>query len=451
MKVKMKEPILSVSILKAKEIEFELYGDYTCNVNQSKMKGKFLARISDGKINFYQNGEKLFAESSALFSNSDLEDDSFLIRNVIIGIQFHWQQKENQRFQGSLKFIIEDNLVTAVNLIPIENYLTSVISSEMSATSSPELLKAHSIISRSWVLAQVQKNKEIKNTNQQYSAKIENDKEIIKWYDREDHVNYDVCADDHCQRYQGITRLVAHNAQDAVEFTRGLVLEYDGKICDTRFSKSCGGISESFENVWEPVKHPYLISIVDNKFEPEGLDLNLTNELSAEKWIEANPPAFCNTTDEKILKQVLVSYDRNTKDFYRWKVEYTNSELSALIYKKSGFDFGDIIDLIPLERGYSGRIIRLKIVGSKKELTIGKELEIRRYLSETHLYSSAFIVKKEDVKNNIPSKFIFHGAGWGHGVGLCQIGAAVMSEKGFEFDEILLHYFKGSKIQKLYD
>mgnify|MGYP005841772927 CR=1 FL=1 len=447
----MEEPVLSVAILKAGEIKFELYGEFICNCNNKKMKGQFSARLQNGKIEFYKNDEMLFVGDSATFTASNLEDDSFLIRDVIIGIQFHWQQKENQRFQGSLKFIIEDNLVTAVNLIPVENYLTSVISSEMSATSSKELLKAHSIISRSWVLAQIQKNKQIKSSNKKYTTKIETQNELIKWYDREDHVNYDVCADDHCQRYQGITRLVAHNAQDAVLFTRGLVLKYDDKICDARFSKSCGGVSEAFENVWEPEKHPYLTSVVDNKYEPEGFDLNLRNDDAAKKWILENPPAFCNTTDEKVLKQVLVSYDRNTKDFYRWKVEYTNEELSKLILKKSGFDFGMITDFVPIERGYSGRIIRLKIIGTKKTMTIGKELEIRRILSETHLYSSAFITEKYDIVDGIPSKWIFKGAGWGHGVGLCQIGAAVMSEMGYEFDEILLHYFKGAQIKKLYD
>lgn len=447
----MEEPVLSVAILKADEIKFELYGEYICNCNNKKMKGQFSAHLQNGKIEFYKNDEKLFAGDSATFTASNLEDDSFLIRDVIIGIQFHWQQKENQRFQGSLKFIIEDNLIAAVNLIPVENYLTSVISSEMSATSSKELLKAHSIISRSWVLAQIQKNKQIKSSNKKYTTKIETQNELIKWYDREDHVNYDVCADDHCQRYQGITRLVAHNAQDAVLFTRGLVLKYDDKICDARFSKSCGGVSEAFENVWEPEKHPYLTSVVDNKYEPEGFDLNLRNDDAAKKWILENPPAFCDTTDAKVLKQVLVSYDRNTKDFYRWKVEYTNEELSKLILKKSGFDFGMITDFVPIERGYSGRIIRLKIIGTKKTMTIGKELEIRRILSETHLYSSAFITEKYDIVDGIPSKWIFKGAGWGHGVGLCQIGAAVMSEMGYAFDEILLHYFKGAQIKKLYD
>jgi len=447
----MKEPILSVAILTAPQIHFELYGDYINSLSGKKIKGKYSAKLADKKITIFHGDEKLFSGESFIFSVSQMENDSFLIRDVIIGIQFHWQQKENQRFQGSLKLIIENDQITAINLIPIEDYLTSVISSEMSATSSEELLKAHSIISRSWVLAQVEKNQIIETTSNKYSTKYETDDELIRWYDREDHKNYDVCADDHCQRYQGVTRLVAHNAQEAVAFTRGLVLKYEDKICDTRFSKSCGGISESFENVWEPVVHPYLKSIVDNKFEPEGFDMDLTKESSAAKWIKSNPEAFCNTSDEKVLKQVLVSYDRNTKDFYRWKVEYTADEISGLINSKSGFDFGKIIDLIPLQRGLSGRIIRLKIIGTKKTFIVGKELEIRRLLSKSHLYSSAFIVENKNNVDGIPQNWILYGAGWGHGVGLCQIGAAVMSEMGYEFDEILLHYFKGAQIQKLYN
>ena len=447
----MKEPILSVAILKAEEINFELYGDYYSSDEKQKINGKFIARIDESKIKILQIDKVINHSEEVLFFYSNLETDSFLVHDVEIGIQFHWHQKENQRFQGSLKFIIEDNKITAINLIPIENYLTSVISSEMSATSSDELLKAHSIISRGWVLAQVEKNKNIQKDNLEYSAKSETEDELIKWYDREDHKNYDVCADDHCQRYQGITRLFAHNAQNAVAFTRGLVLMYDGKICDTRFSKSCGGATESFENVWEPIQHEYLKSIVDNKYEPENFDLDLRNEKSAEKWIKGNPPAFCNTSDEKVLKQVLVSYDRETKDFYRWKVEYEQEKLAELIKRKSGHDFGKIIDLFPLERGFSARLLKLKIVGTKKTLIIGKELEIRRVLSETHLYSSAFSVEKINIVDEIPQRFIFTGAGWGHGVGLCQIGAAVMSEKGYCFDEILLHYFRGATIQKYYE
>lgn len=447
----MNEPILSVAILTASEINFELYGEYTVGEKRQIINGEFNAKIQNEKIRITKGNNEIITSNEVIFKYSNLNTDSFLIRDVIIGIQFHWQQKENQRFQGSLKLIIEEGKITAVNLIKVENYLTSVISSEMSATSSLELLKAHSIISRSWVIAQLEKNKNLQQTDNKYSTKIETNDELIRWYDREDHKLYDVCSDDHCQRYQGITRLFAHNAQDAVAFTRGLVLQYNNKICDTRFSKSCGGVTEEFENVWEPVKHDYLVSIVDNKYEHEDYDLNLRNEKAAATWIEGNPEAFCNTTDEKVLKQVLVSYDRKTKDFYRWNVEYDQETITKIIRQKSGIDFGKIIDLVPIERGSSGRLIKLKIVGSQKTLTIGKELEIRRVLSKTHLYSSAFVVKKENIIDGIPQKFILRGAGWGHGVGLCQIGAAVMSELGYNFDEILLHYFRGAEIKKIYD
>ncbi|MEK6552494.1 MAG: SpoIID/LytB domain-containing protein, partial [Bacteroidota bacterium] len=355
----------------------------------------------------------------------------FLLRDVVIGKGFHWQSKENQRFRGRLKFIKERDQITAVNILPLEEYLTSVISSEMSANSSIELLKAHSIVSRGWLLAQ-QEKKNKHAVNEQIS-----DEEIIRWYDREDHTNYDFCADDHCQRYQGVTKIISDNALNAIASTRGLVLKYKDTICDTRYSKCCGGMTESFENVWQPELHPYLSSIVDYKFELDGKETDLTEEKFAERWIRSNPNSFCNTSDKKILSQILVDFDRPTNDFFRWNVEYTQDEMTELIRTKSGIDFGNIIDLVPIERGYSTRIIKLKIIGTKKIITIGKELEIRKILSKTHLYSSAFVVRKENIVKGVPQKFILHGAGWGHGVGLCQIGAAVMGELGYGFDEIL--------------
>jgi stage II sporulation protein D len=449
--MKMKEPNVSVAIMSNNEILFELYVDFECSCNKVRCSGKYIAKYEDEKITITNNAEAHTIENNTIFSAKNIESDAFLLKDVLIGKDFHWQQKENQRFQGSLKFLIENNVLTAVNVLPVENYLTSVISSEMNATSSPELLKAHAIISRSWLLAQMDKSEDIVTSNQTYESEIKTEDELIKWYDKEDHTLYDVCADDHCQRYQGMSKFHAHNAQDAVLSTRGLVLKYDDKICDARFSKSCGGISESFENVWEPVEHAYLQIIRDYKFEPDEYDLDLRKEAAAQKWIRNNPPAYCNTTDEKILSQVLVDYDRNTTDFYRWKVEYSQAEITQLIKNKSGIDFGDILDLIPIERGHSGRIIKLKIIGTKKTLTIGKELEIRKFLSASHLYSSAFVIDAEDVVDGIPQKFILTGAGWGHGVGLCQIGAAVMGEFGFSFDVILLHYFKNSEIKRIYD
>ena len=444
----MNEPDVTVAILSEKEIEFDLYGDFKNIFTGELLNGKCKARYENDAIYLFSEEKDFEPQKEIILTPADPDSESFLLKNVTIGLQFHWEQKQNQRFVGALKLIIENNKLTVINIVPVEQYLISVISSEMSATSSIELLKAHAIISRSWLLAQMEKRKKI--SNQKYTSEIINEKEIIKWYDREDHVLYDVCADDHCQRYQGVTKLFAHNAEDAVQETKGSVLMYNNNICDARFSKSCGGISESFENVWENVEHPYLQSIIDYKFEPDEYETDLRKEDAAVKWITSSPPAFCNTADEKILEQVLNNYDRKTKDFYRWKIEYTQKELSKLIKEKSDIDFGEIVDLIPIERGYSGRLIKLKIIGTNKTLTIGKELEIRKVLSTSHLYSSAFVIEKEDIINNIPQKFILIGAGWGHGVGLCQIGAAVMGEMGYRFDEILLHYFKNAQIKKIY-
>ena len=409
-----------------------------------KVSGRFKAKLSGDKISICQEKKEIISADELLFNPNDLETESFLLRDVVIGKGFHWQSKENQRFRGRLKFIKEKDQITAVNILPLEEYLTSVISSEMSANSSIELLKAHSIVSRGWLLAQ-QEKKNKHAVNEQIS-----DEEIIRWYDREDHTNYDFCADDHCQRYQGVTKIISDNALNAIASTRGLVLKYKDTICDTRYSKCCGGMTESFENVWQPELHPYLSSIVDYKFELDGKETDLTEEKFAERWIRSNPNSFCNTSDKKILSQILVDFDRPTNDFFRWNVEYTQDEMTELIRTKSGIDFGNIIDLVPIERGYSTRIIKLKIIGTKKIITIGKELEIRKILSKTHLYSSAFVVRKENIVKGVPQKFILHGAGWGHGVGLCQIGAAVMGELGYCFDEILTHYFNGAQIQKIY-
>ena len=367
---------------------------------------------------------------------------TFWLRNVTIGVNFHWERREDQKFEGKLKFIVENGALTAINVIGVEDYLTSVISSEMSATASENLLKAHAVISRSWLLAQIEKNKEIVAQKKEYSACACTDDELIKWYDREDHVNFDVCADDHCQRYQGLTRASTKKVRDAIAQTWGEVLAYDGKICDARFSKCCGGAVEEFQHCWEPVKHGYLVKLRDSE-NPADLP-DLTVEENARKWIMESPDAFCNTTDKDILSQVLNSYDQETVNFYRWKVEYDKKELGELILKRSGVDYGEILDLVPVERGTSGRLVRLKIVGTKKTMTIGKELEIRRTLSASHLYSSAFVVEKSG------NKFILHGAGWGHGVGLCQIGAAVMGERGYNYEQILLHYFVGASVEKRY-
>lgn len=434
----MEEPIINVGILTESKIDFILLNTYM--LGDVEVAGPQSVEYADGKIKW--NGKQY---DELLFTPRFAATDSFELSAVTIGIKFHWERKENQRFLGALKIIVDDNKLTAINLITMEDYLTSVISSEMSATASLELLKAHAVISRSWVLSNISHEKDSKTSE----TSIETEDGYIKWYDRQAHTRFDVCADDHCQRYEGITKISTPTVRQAITATYGEALTYKGEICDARFSKCCGGIFEEFQNCWENESYPYLHKKRDSlsvNWVP-----NLKREDESERWIRSKPESFCNTQSKEILSQVLNNYDQETTDFYRWKVEYTQSELSALIKEKSGIDFGDIIDLLAVERGSSGRLVRLKIVGTKKTITIGKELEIRRILSPSHLYSSAFVVDKLDMdENNLPGKFVLTGAGWGHGVGLCQIGAAVMGAKGFKYDEILRHYFKGAKIEKLY-
>lgn len=445
----MTEPQIAVGILSGKEIQF-FFPDKFISSDEMAISGMQQAVYRRGKICWQ---EKEYDELS--FTPQRNTSSFFELQDVTIGINFHWERKEVQRFKGKLKIIIEDDKLTAINVISIEEYLTSVISSEMSATASLELLKAHAVISRSWLLDKLRiENEKLRNTmpsssaaNSQFSIL---NSQFIKWYDHEAHKNFDVCADDHCQRYQGITRASTPQAVEAVSATRGEVLMYEGKICDTRFSKCCGGAFEEFQNCWENVKHPYLIGQRDSQTEHRLPDLSIETE--ADKWIRTSPVAFCNTQDKKILSQVLNNYDQETADFYRWKVSYSQQELSELIHKRSGIDFGKIIDLIPVERGTSGRLVRLQIVGTLRTLILGKELEIRRTLSTSHLYSSAFVVDKEykEDEEEIPSRFTLTGAGWGHGVGLCQIGAAVMGEQGYKYEEILSHYYPGSILEKQY-
>ncbi len=444
------EPLISVGILSEKKIKFELYGDFSSFGFKHFFNGRYEAEIIDDRIICKSDKDKIEITDEIIFEPQEPDSESFLIRDVVIGVKFHWERKEKQRFTHSLKLIKDNGKITAINIIPIEKYLMSVISSEMSAKCSMPMLKATAVVSRSWLLAQIEKSKSIKSEHTNYKSGFKTEDELFKWYDREDHKLFDVCADDHCQRYQGVTKMTSDAARKAVEQTAGIVLLEEDHILDARFSKACGGISESFENVWEPVKHPSLTSVYDYKFIADDFDDDFSKERNAEKWIKGNPPAFCNTTDPKILNQILLDYDQETKDFYRWKVDFTQAQLSDLIKRKSGIDFGLIKDLVPVERGFSSRLVKLKIIGTKKTLTIGKELEIRRTLSETHLYSSAFTVEKFGEVNGVPEKFLFRGAGWGHGVGLCQIGAAVMAEQGYQFDEIAIHYFKNAKLKKIY-
>ena len=438
-RTKSNTPMVNVGIMTQKSILFVLNGSYIETETGEELQGEQRAIWTNNKILF--NG-KLYED--LFFEPTDEANCSFDLKAVTIGVDFHWQRREDQRFRGALNLAVTDEGIVAINQIDAEEYLTSVISSEMSANASKQLLKAHAVISRSWLLAQIEKNQQLANAEKPYASCQQDDEQLIRWYDREDHVLFDVCADDHCQRYQGITRAINPVVKEAIQETRGEVLLYDGAICDARFSKCCGGVTERFENCWEPVEHPYLAVLRDA---PEQDFPDLTDEAAAQTWIRTAPDAFCHTTDREILSQVLNNYDQETTDFYRWQVSYTQAELAELIRRKSGIDFGQILNLIPLERGGSGRIVRLKIVGSQRSLIIGKELEIRRTLSESHLYSSAFVVDKEGADDNVPTRFTLIGAGWGHGVGLCQIGAAVMGAKGYPYDAILTHYFPGATIE----
>ena len=437
-----KQPSVAVGIVSGAKISFSLNKPYMAK--GALIEGEQQVEFHEGGIlwNGSQYRELTFHPQTA--------DASFSLHDVTIGVNFHWERQETQTFLGTLRLVVDSDKVCAINELPVEAYLESVISSEMSATSSLELLKAHAVISRSWLLSQMeQRRKQQTGAGQNgFFSFIRKDDELIKWYDREDHTIFDVCADDHCQRYQGITKATSTQAAQAIRATRGQILTHGDEICDARFSKCCGGATEEFQYCWENIKKPYLTAIRDLAADAPLPDL--TVEANAEQWIRTAPDSFCNTADRRILSEVLNDYDQETTDFYRWHVTYTQEQIKTLLAGKLKIDFGDIIDLIPVERGRSGRICRLKIVGSERTFTIGKELEIRRALSDTHLYSSAFVVDRENIADGVPQTFRLTGAGWGHGAGLCQIGAAVMGAKGYSYDSILLHYYRGAEIKKIY-
>ncbi|MBP3467445.1 MAG: SpoIID/LytB domain-containing protein [Paludibacteraceae bacterium] len=418
---------ITVGIVAAENISFSLNGEYTTSASIAQ-HDEHKAEIKDGRI--YIDGND--CGTSATFTPTTA-DATFTLNDVVIGIGFHWQRKEKQTFEGTLMLTTvgddkDNGKITAVNILPIERYLVSVISSEMAATSSIELLKAHAVTSRSWLIAQIEAKKRKLSTETFHV--IDTDGQHIKWYDKDDHKHYDVCADDHCQRYQGVTRQTTRAVEDAIKATEGLCVidPDDNSVCDARFSKCCGGVTERFSACWEYRDYKYLTSIRDNDGHG-GRD-------------------FCDTQDASILRQVLNSYDQETADFYRWTVKYTQEELSQIIREKSGIDFGTVTELTPVETGDSGRIIRLRIAGTKKTLVVGKELEIRKWLSPSHLYSSAFTVSKQ--QSGGQTIFTLDGKGWGHGVGLCQIGAAVMAAQGYSYTDIVSHYFPHTVIKKMY-
>lgn len=466
----MKQPVVAVGILASVSLRFCFHAPY--RINQEPVAGWQTATVQNGQISW--NG-RLWNELT--FRPESYATAVFELEHVVIGRQFHWERSENQRFQGSLQLICSENQLIAVNHILVEDYLASVISSEMSATSSLALLQAHAVISRSWLLAQLRPdNVERKQgaapmagpvspetassgtassgtasprtVSSETASPEAAEPELIRWYNREDHTLFDVCADDHCQRYQGVTKVSAPAVLQAVRDTYGMVLMDQGHICDARFSKCCGGVTEEFAYCWEDRSYPYLRHRRDRA--GEGSCPDLTREDEAERWIRTRPPAFCDTGRKDILAQVLNSFDQETTDFYRWKVTYRQEELAALIEQNTGFGLGRIVALQPVVRGKSGRLWKLRLVGTQRSVVVGKELEIRRILSASHLYSSAFVVEQGPPVEGVPEWFTLWGAGWGHGVGLCQIGAAVMSEQGYLFREILQHYYAGAELVTLY-
>ena len=445
------QPKITVGIMdRQTEVFGRLDGDFDGN-GFGPVSGLFSARSEAGMIVLFDEANRETCRSPLIRltgrEGSPLRrrqgkkahsGQTFTLFNVTIGNRFHWERKKDQFFQGDLILRLrKDGTIAAINEIPLEDYLESVISSEMSAEAPKEFLKAHAIVSRSWLMAALGRKKKRKEPP---GEGIEKEGEVIRWYDREDHDLFDVCADDHCQRYQGITKIISKQAGEAVRKTSGMVITFEDEICDARYSKACGGITEDFDTAWVDKQVPYLESISDASITHQPI----RTEEEASRWILSDLDAYCNTKDEALLGNILPDFDRETKNFFRWRVEYYREELEEILREKSGFDFGTLKEIVPLRRGPSGRISHLKIVGSKRSMVVGKELEIRRWLSRSHLYSSAFVVTVE------AGRFILYGAGWGHGVGLCQIGAAVMATKGFSAEEILKHYFRGIEIKKIY-
>ena len=434
------QPKITVGIIdRQTEVNGSLDGNFRVD-GFGPVSGQFSGKAETGMIVLFGEAHCEIARSS-LIKLTASKDSLFTLFNVTIGKRFHWERKEDQTFQGDLILQAhKDGTVSAINEIPLEDYLKSVISSEMSVEAPIEFLKAHAILSRSWLLAALNRKKKAEEPSIPAPVGKIIEGEVIRWYDREDHDLFDVCADDHCQRYQGITKIISNQAEEAVWETRGMVITHQDQICDARYSKACGGLTEESDTAWDDKRVPYLTSISDASTPHPPIK----TEKEASTWILSEPKAYCNTKNTHLLEKTLANFDRETKEFFRWRVEYSRKELEEILHKKSGFDFGTLKEITPLRRGPSGRVSRLKIVGSKRSLVVGKELEIRNWLSWTHLYSSAFVAAVED------DRIIFHGAGWGHGVGLCQIGAAIMATRGFSAEQILKHYFRGVKIQKIY-
>ncbi|MCM1293192.1 MAG: SpoIID/LytB domain-containing protein [Bacteroides sp.] len=431
---------IKAGIVRASRISLNFNEPFSLNDGDSRVVGDVSLSVIDGKVAV--DGAKY---DSVKFTPTDPKCLT-TVRNVTIGIDFHWQQTENQKFVGAMHAVIDGDAVWLINEVDIEDYLLSVISSEMNANAPEEFLKAHAVISRSWALAQIEPGDYIAGDDGQVDTGLER----IKWYDHSSHTLFDVCSDDHCQRYQGVTKASTDMARKAVVTTRGEVLKYNGRLCDARFSKCCGGITERFSTCWQPVDFGYLPAEFDDA---EASAADCSDEDAARRWILApDRRAFCSNPSAAVLRTVLNSYDRQTPHLYRWTQEYSADELADIVRERTGIDVGRLLSIKPLHRGPSGRIDRLEIVGTCHRMVIGKELEIRRSLSRSHLYSSAFIVESGACdETGVPTSWRFIGAGWGHGVGLCQIGAAVMATQGYDYRQILSHYFPGTEIDKLWD
>lgn len=441
------EPQLRVGVLEEyKEVHGCLCGVFV-DANGTRREGEFVCRPADDGMLISFTRDRTETRAANIVLAPVAPEASFVLNDVTIGVHFHWERKEAQTFRGALELRVRPQKgITAINVLPLEEYLKSVISSEMSATAPRALLEAHAITSRSWLVAMLDRAAEEDHLTQAQAPMDERTTDLTRWYTREDHDLYDVCADDHCQRYQGVTKIISPAVASAIEATRGTFLVYDDRVCDARFYKACGGLTEEFSNCWEERDVPYLHSIAD------GLSPHspIASEEQMRAWVTSSPDAFCNTRDGAILRQVLPSFDQETTDFFRWKVSYGREELEELLLRKSGIRFGTLRALVPVERGPSGRLVRLRIEGTERSLTVGKELEIRRWLSPSHLYSSAFVIDTECDASGVPQRFTLHGGGWGHGVGLCQIGAAVMAVKGYAAEEIVRHYFRGADVRRLY-
>ena len=437
------EPKIKAAILQNySEAEIVLNGNFRLS-DGFFLRGKIVAKAESSLIRLSDSNEAEVSRQKEFIFAADT-GATFTVKNVQIGIDFHWERLQEQSFSGNIILRANaDSTFNLINEIPLEDYLASVISSEMSAAAPLEFLKAQAITARSWLVAMLERKKQ--NPAAVKTAFISAN-EIIRWFDINDHNFFDVCADDHCQRYQGITRVITPAVNEAISSTRGVFLMNDQEICDARYHKTCGGRTEVFSTAWEDKSLPYLQSVTD--YSAAHSPVNSGEE--TRRRLTTKPSAYCNTQDSALLRRILPTFDQETPDFYRWQVSYSRKELEEIIRKKSGLDFGKLLNLVPIKRGPSGRISKLKIEGSKRSIIIGKELEIRRWLSPSHLLSSAFVIETKGDSNGLPEKFILRGGGWGHGVGLCQIGAAVMATKGFSAPDILAHYFSGAQLQKLY-